>query len=92
MLLLFVVEVMNLFWVLVLVLTVVVIAEKILPWGLLMSKALGGVLLATAAYLAPTGSAMGSQAMGCMAGARRVFPAHPLSPKLLWLPWTKVRS
>ena len=73
MLLLFVGGVMNLFWVL--ILTMAVIAEKIFPWGLLMSKALGGVLLAAAAYLAisayfsPTGSAMGSHAMGCMAGA-----------------------
>ncbi|MDA9975421.1 DUF2182 domain-containing protein [Alphaproteobacteria bacterium] len=41
---------MNLFWVL--VLTVAVIAEEIFPWGLLMSKALGGMLLAAAAYLA----------------------------------------
>jgi predicted metal-binding membrane protein len=72
MLLLFVGGVMNLFWAL--MLTVAGIAEKILPWGLLMSKALGGVLLAAAVYLAisaffaPMGSAMGSHAMGCMAG------------------------
>jgi predicted metal-binding membrane protein len=73
MLLLFVGGVMNLFWVL--VLTVAVIVEKIFPWGRLVSKALGGVLLVAAAYLAisaysaPTGGAMGSHAMGCMAGA-----------------------
>ena len=98
MLLLFVVEVMNLFWVLVLVLTVVVIAEKILPWGLLMSKALGGVLLAAAAYLAisayfsPHGERHGQPRHG-LYGRRLTRLSSPSlkSHKLLWLEWTRGR-